>query len=229
MDTVSIASKFVDLALKYSRWDGVEKLPRDEEEVLFETVKAAGFEIKGIMPGKLNGCYLDQDGSRTGKTYPINSLCPFKVIHQGNGDYPLATGWLDCLLRLAVSRAWRSEAPRQKIIEAVQAEIERSVPLTPIQLTFEGDMLRECPPSCAAFGSEYFINHTRDEKELGICVGIHAYCCGWMDRHRATATHDAISCRKCNIRILFPREVKTYGELRQELAAKLNLLPGGAS
>lgn len=217
MDTVSIASRFVDIALKYKQWSEVKELPDGEMQVLFEIVTAAGFEPKRIVLGKLRGNYLDQDGSRTGETYPINSLCPFKVVNQEGGDQYFVTGWLDCALRRVVFGGSRRN--REQLIKAIQLEIERSIPLKPIQLTPEGDLLHEYPPSPHAFfGLEHFVDHTRDNHELSCCVGVHEYCNSWMDRVRATKTHDAIVCRGCHLRVLFPREIETYGELRQTLA-----------
>lgn len=224
MNIVSIASQFVDLALKHE-WNEVKTLPADEVQVLFDTVAAAGFDPKKVVPGKLVGHYRDQDGSSTGETYPINGLCPFSVVGQEDGDHYFATGWLDCALRLVVYGSTRQKKDRGKLIEAMTAEIERSIPLAPIQLTPEGDMLREYPPSTLAFSLEYFVDHTRDDRQLSSCVGIHEYCNSWMDRTQATKTHDAIVCRGCHLRVLFPKKVKTYGDLRQALASQRVQVP----
>lgn len=214
MKTTDIAASFVDLALKYD-WGKVKELPNDEVQVLFETVSAAGFEPQKVVPGKLVGHYRDQDGDRTGGTYSINSTCPYKVISRGGYDHYHATGWLDCALRHA-----RIGTNRQQLIEVIQRELERSVPLEPVQLTSEGDLLQEYPPS-----GSYFVDHSRDDRELSSCVGVHMHCNGWMDRHRATNAHDAIVCRSCHLRVIFPKEIKTYGELRQALATKFVEVP----
>ncbi|KKR88796.1 MAG: hypothetical protein UW50_C0001G0128 [Candidatus Wolfebacteria bacterium GW2011_GWA1_44_24] len=220
-----VATRFVDLTLKYKRWDEVKTLPADEVQVLFDTVSAAGFNPKKVAPGKLVGHYRDQDGSNTGETYPINSLCPFKVVSEEDGDNYFATGWLDCALQRAVYGSSRQNEDREKLIEMMAEEVERSVPLEPIQLTLEGDLLREYPPRTLAFGSEYFVKHTRDENDLGSCVGVHMHCNCWIDRRRATSTHDAIVCRGCHLRVLFPKEVKTYGDLRQVFASQRVKVP----
>ncbi len=107
---------------------------------------------------------------------------------------------------------------REKLVGAIALEIERSVPLEPVQLTSEGDLLGEYPPGLLGFGYEYFVNHTRDDHSLNTCVGVHLHCDSWMDRRRTTATHDAIICKVCRLRVLFPKEIKTYGELRKFLA-----------
>lgn len=208
---ISIEERFVDIALKYD-WEKVKELSDEEVQVLLETVSAAGFEPKSVVPGKLKGDYLEQNGSRTGDTYPINELCPYKVVSQEDGDDYFATGWLDEALCRVVHARNREDS--QQLIEAIRSGIERSIPLQPVQLTSEGDLLREYPPSVHG---EYFVDHTRDTNKLNSCVGVHMYCGGWMDRNRATKTRDAIVCRSCHLRVLFPKEVKTYGELRRAL------------
>jgi len=218
--TIDVATRFVDLTLKYKQWGGIKTLPADEMQVLFETVSAAGFNPKKVIPGNLVGHYRDQDGSSTGETYLINSLCPFKVVNQKDDDHYFATGWLNCAFCRVIYASMRQQEDREKLIEVMANEIERSVPLTPIQLTPEGDMLREYPPSMFAFGLEYFVDHTRDDRKLSCCVGVHEYCNSWMDRMQATKTHDAIVCRGCHLRVLFPKEVETYGDLRKALASK---------
>lgn len=214
MKTIDIAASFVGLTLKYD-WSKVKELLEDEVRVLLETVSAAGFEPQSIILGRLVGHFCDQDGSRTGETYPINSTCPYKVVGQEGKDNYLATEWLEL--------AWcdaRKGRDRQQLIESIRQAIERSVPLKPVSLTPEDDLLEEYPPSGA-----YYANHTRDDQNLGSCVGIHAFCRGWMDRRRATKTHDALVCRRCYLRVLFPNVIKTYGELRQALASKSTQVP----
>jgi len=226
-DVVNVAMWFVDLALKYKPWDGIKALPADEIQILFETVSIAGFDPKKIVHGKLVGYYLDQDSSRTGETFPINTLSPFKVVGQDNDDHYPATGWLDCALRRTVNglKWMQKKENREELIEVIAGEIERSIPLTPIQLTLEGDLLGEYPPDKPALSRDYFVNHTRNENclDLDSCVGVHEFCDHRMDRMRATKTHDAIVCQACNLRILFPKEVKTYGELRQALTKKVQV------
>jgi DNA-directed RNA polymerase subunit RPC12/RpoP len=222
MDTADVASRFVDLVLDRDWARGVvetEGLSDDEVGVLLEVVKAAGFEVEGVVPGWLRGSYLDQDGSKTGATYPINRVCPFKVAGQDGSNLHHATGWLDCALRLVIGNSGREE--REQLVEMLRSEIERSIPLQPVQLTPEGDLLREYPPSeCVLSPFPWFVDHTRDDHKLLTCVGVHMRCGGWMDRHASTAKYDVIVCRYCHLRVLFPKEVETYGELRQALVAQ---------
>lgn len=218
LDSGVIAEKFVDFALAKDwekLWAGVEELSAEETRLLFEMVSAAGFNPKSIVLGKLRGEYRDQDGSRTGETYGVNNFCPYKVINEEDHDHFFATGWFSSILSRVVRKNFRwKEESREEKIEAVKSEIERSIPLKPIQLTRDGDMLLEYPPSMQ---SSFFVDHTRDDEELSSCVGIHKYCGGWIDRCGVTKTHDAFVCGTCYIRVLFPKEVKTYGELRQAM------------
>ena len=215
-DVLEIAARFVDLVSRRGRWNLTEAqgVPSVEElQVLFDTISAAGFESKGVAPGKLRGNYREQDGNSTGETYPINGFSPFKVVDQNGVNNIFATGWLDCAFRLVLGKI----AERGKLIEAIAVEIERSIPLAPIRLTSNGDLLCESSQRPSEFGLEYFVNHRQDDHELSYCVGVHKYCDSWMDRKRTSDTHDVIVCRGCFLRVSFPKEVKTYGDLRQVL------------
>lgn len=217
MKIMDIASNFVNLILKHKSWNHAE-LSTNEMEIIFAVVAAAGFDPREIKEGKLTGKYLDQDGSSTGETYPINSFCPFRVVCQDGGDNYFATGWLDCAFRRVAYGSSRNNENPEELIQEIIKEVERSVPLEPIQLTREGEMLLEYPPSSHHLaGFQYFVDHTRDDYQLSSCVGVHAYCSGWLDRMQATQSHDAIVCRRCHLRVLFPKEVVSYGDLRQSL------------
>ncbi|TSC92812.1 MAG: hypothetical protein CEN89_442 [Candidatus Berkelbacteria bacterium Licking1014_7] len=152
---------------------------------------------------------------RTGETYQINSICPFKVVSREDDDHYHATGWLDRALRHVCLGATQQKKSRDLLIEEIRREIERSIPLAPIQLTLDGNFLREYPPSHGGF-----VDHTKDDRKISDCVGVHMFCNGFMDRHRTTKTQDAIVCRSCSLRVCFPNNVKTYGELRQALSTQ---------
>lgn len=218
----SLALRFVELALRPNIWKEAAQLPEEDVKTLFEVVTAAGFEPEAVVFGKLRGDYREQDGSSTGETYPINGVCHYKVVGEGGDNY-LATGWLDCAVREALEGAGRFNRSSKEIAKTIQEEIEQSMPLTPVQITPEGDMLLEYPPRLSFGAQEYFVEHSRDEDECDDCAGIHKFCGGWVDRKRATATHDSLNCRSCRMRVLFPREIKTYGQLREALSAKLAL------
>ena len=225
METTDISRSFVGLAAKHD-WLLVVELPAEEVQILFNVVAAAGFEPKEVVPGKLVGRKREQDGSETDETYPINTLCPYKVVDQdGNDDRP-ATGWLDSILK-SVLAILHKKFPGTwgwvDLIEAVYGEIERSIPLKPIRLTPEGDMLREYPRhrEYPHLGN-YFVDHTRDGHELNyssLGVGVHSRCKGLVCRVNVTETLDALVCKVCNLRVLFTKKIKIYGELRTFLAS----------
>lgn len=73
---------------------------------------------------------------------------------------------------------------------------------------------------------EYLLEHpdfpATDESELSHrCIGLHETCRGWIYHNPISATHQAIWCASCKLRIVMPREIETYGQLRQYLAEKL--------
>lgn len=201
---IEAAEQFVDCV-----HDG-ERGPEKEASVFFKVVAAAGFEPSRIAPGRLIGDYLDQDGSRTGETYLINTTSPYKIIGQDGRDHYHATGWLDCMVRMAVKTRDRDEC-----IDRVKREIERSIPLEPIRLTEEGDMLEEYPPPPH---NGYLVDHARDTDAIKMTAGVHVRCNGWIDCHETSATHTTLVCRKCHLRVSFPKTITTYGELRGTLA-----------
>ncbi len=209
--TTEVAKRFVELVLKYDKkeWQTTFALPAQEMAILFGTVLEAGFEVKEVVVGKLVGHHRDQDGSSTGETYPINCVCPFKVVAEEGENHFKATGWLDDMLQRVLAAP--SKEGREQLIEQITVQIEESVPLAPIQLTLEGDLLREYPST----GHK----HARDKDNFG--SGVHEHCNGWMDRHRATEKCDTIVCRSCHLRVYIPREVKTYGDLREAMETSL--------
>lgn len=203
-EIVETARQFVDCM------HGEERSSEKDVMVFFKIVAMAGFEPSLVVPGRLVGNYLDQDGSKTGETYPINTTNPYKVVGQNGCDHYHATGWLDSIVRIT-----GKALDREECIQRVRREIERSMPLEPIKLTAEGDMLKECHP---AINTEYLVDHTRDTDAIRMTAGVHAYCRGYLDRVEISATHNALVCRRCHLRVPFPKTAATYGALRGTLA-----------
>ena len=88
---------------------------------------------------------------------------------------------------------------------------ERNRPLKPIVLTTAGETLRE-HPTFAPTGE-----HATDADVLYAPhrVGIHDVCGGELDILDVSATHAAILCRLCRLRVTVPKTVVTYGDLRR--------------
>jgi hypothetical protein len=183
-------------------------LSDEKRRTLCEVVCAAGWEnTADVINKELHGNYRDQDGSATGETYPINGFLPYAAVDEKGNPNHGATIWLNNMAR-DVSNKRSSE----DVANWLEGKIVESRPLDPIQLNKEGDFLKEYPPSPCG-------THTRDDTNLMSCIGVHAYCNSYMDRRRATKNKDAINCRGCNLRVLFPSELQTYGELRAYLLA----------
>ena len=183
-------------------------LVEQTHDFLLEVLSASGFtNCHCIVPGQLREPLLDEHGSLVKYGNVINSTFPYQVSTPDKKPHFHATCWLNELMELALSdNSYETRTQR------VEREIVRSRPLTPIRLTLEEDELLEYPPSA----HKIFRDHTTDEDTLlQGCVGIHNYCGGWMDRTQISATHQAIHCRRCHLRIPFLLSVKTYGELRQ--------------
>jgi len=88
---------------------------------------------------------------------------------------------------------------------------QSETPLVPIVLTTAGETLREYP-SFAPTGE-----HATDADSLFTQhrVGIHDVCGGELDIREVSATHSAILCRLCRLRVTVPKTVVTYGDLRR--------------
>lgn len=79
---------------------------------------------------------------------------------------------------------------------------------TPIKLTNKGDML--------------LVEHGDTDELPKSCIGIHNSCGNPMDRANVSKTEDAVVCPTHGFGVPFKREIKTYGELRQFFALRLN-------
>lgn len=202
-----VAADFVDLVLKHkvdfeTLWSG-SIVTADEMKVLFSVVHTAGFDLKEIILGEY---YTSHE---TQKEYW------FLVKNSENQVNDYATMWL----RKAIHRVifcQENYGNTGRTVEALRVDIEHSIPLVPIQLTVQGDLLKEYPVQGVALGLSK-TNHTRDYDHVGLTPGVHAFCNSWFDRHAATAIYDVLCCRSCYLRVYFPKEVKTYGELRKAL------------
>ena len=218
MEAPDVAKQFVDLVLKYN-WRAVLKLTEEEEKIFLALLALAGFGEVKLIHGNLffPNVHLKDD------RFLVNRGCPFKVHTLADEPYQFATGWLDCAFRRVVMGKSVDGETNEQIIEALQKEVERSRPLQPISLTLFGDVLAEAlPESVARSLFAYFIDHARDNKPMPLFghdfpVGVHDHCLGSIYRVHATLHFDALLCKKCYLRVLFPKEVETYGELRKAL------------
>ncbi len=56
-----------------------------------------------------------------------------------------------------------------------------------------------------------------DDAVLSGRVGVHRTCAGFIDILSVSKTHKALLCQKCGLRVVVPKEVETYGDLRKHL------------
>lgn len=210
------AQRLVGFVIKYCN-SIPDNLPMEEVQVLVDTLKAAGFEFSKVVPGKLRGKYRDDQGE-TGETYAVNGTCPYKVVGNGDDNW-LATGWLNDVIVGTISEFRWKDPVEVELIKFVVKEIKRAVPLEPIRITSDGDMLEEYPPSSP---SSNLVDHTDDTKSMSSsAVGIHQDCRGWLDRKSPSRAYDALICRECHLRVVIPRGIKTYGDLRAHMVKEL--------
>ena len=207
-EILTVAEQLVNLALRYNWriYGRATEISAGEINILFTAVATAGFEPKAIHPGQA----FETGSGRGGDcpSTPVNTYCPYYVLGQNDdyGDNP-ATKWLDKTIHFVASNA---TTPLDILTKKIAKAIEDSMPLEPIQLTPEGDLLIEHWRRDEA--------HARDDNNIGSVVGTHKYCGGMITRGRATENADALLCGHCPIRVLIPKETETYGMLREYCA-----------
>ena len=91
--------------------------------------------------------------------------------------------------------------------------------MNPIVLTRHKDTLVEYP---AAFDGE--VNDNSNLTSLvGSIVGQHKVCGGRLEIGSTSEIWNAIICRSCYLRVVFPKEVDTYGKLREWFAMMIKI------
>lgn len=94
--------------------------------------------------------------------------------------------------------------------------------MKPIKLNGYGETLQEYPKGDLRRDPAPHQDLPADEaKELSTCVGIHAVCHSWVDFKEISETHNALLCRGCSLRFVFPNTVKTFGDLRAHCEKEL--------
>ena len=76
------------------------------------------------------------------------------------------------------------------------------------------------PITLTSFGEEmtgYPGSNESEDSKLGVCIGVHEICEGFLDIKKISTTHNAIVCRSCHLRIVIPASLQTYGDLRAHL------------
>lgn len=210
------AARFVDVALGYD-WSKVTALGESDLAAFYWVLNHAGFEVEDFVTAPLHGKASDREG---GECYIVNDVCPVTVRVKGDalGRDCLPTGWLNDLLKRV-----RDASPEEDRVAIVVQEMERSVPLYPIQLTKEGDHLCEVRRVRMHGDYPYLVDHARDNDRLGPVLGLHEWCGGQIERHRTSEHYTALFCRACLLRHTLPITIGTYRDLRKEYDRRLRL------
>lgn len=217
MIDTAVITRFINIVRSVKGWRNSTHLLSTEETLTIHLIlREAGFEYKMITFGDLTDSRHNFDEEL--ETFPVNTLSPVMVMLENGAPHINATGWLDCLFRHITYDCPKGEEHSTLNEQKVRIAIADSRPLDPMKLTAVGDIFVEGYPSLKPSGYTYFVRHTRDGDELTHIVGHHKRCGSQFNRRGATDTHDALVCFGCHIRVLFPREVRTYGELRAAFA-----------
>ena len=60
-----------------------------------------------------------------------------------------------------------------------------------------------------------------DESKICFYINVHQSCNGFVDLKEVSETHNALLCRCCGLRIVIPKNIDTYGKLRQWRAEQI--------
>jgi hypothetical protein len=215
----TLAERFVDLILKYGNdLESLTEFPPEEMQLFFDVVSVAGFDVKEPVHGVLEGNWCDEEGNETGKKFIVNQLIPIKFFKTDGKKYNyIATGWLDEVAR-HVLRMKGSIITKEGFVDFVDEEIKKNIPLKPILVTSEGDCLIE---RVHRNDSEYTTFHAKEDSDIRSFAIYHQFCGGYIERHKISETHECFSCRGCNLRVTFPKEIITVAELRAYFLEKL--------
>lgn len=212
-----LAEKFVSLVLKRKEcWQKIRHLSKQEYYILVGVLSAAKLNFERLVIGQV----LESSGQKI-----LNDCCPCRVVTTDEEDSYHATGWLNDLVKNVF--VWTTRQGRDKAILNCLLEMKRAVPLEPVILTARGDLLVEV---VRRNGNSFLIDHVSEKDEIGCgChVGLHKHCGGILKRISINPKRDALICSLCKLKVDFVRSVKTYADLRQNLADINGLVEGFA-
>lgn len=86
----------------------------------------------------------------------------------------------------------------------------------PMILNSDGEVM----VATATGPSDPYYTRQNDNNDLGYTLGVHEGCDGWIDLKNGTEVN-ALYCLKCGLRIVIPKSLKTYADLRAFLAKNL--------
>ena len=177
-----------------------------QHKVILDLLRYVGFKATHFTREASIRHHTDEDRHPTKETFELNSNSKIKVF-DGEEENSEATCWFDEIWRLVGQPAKYIGELGQKLITLSKA-IEESVQLKPIVLTKYYETLCEI----YARTPEY---HAHDEDELKTIIGNHDICGGYLDLKPVSSCFNAIICRNCHLRVVIPKNIKTYKELRE--------------
>lgn len=175
-----------------------------------------GFKTASLALGELTA--LPKSGHGYARVL-LNPNCPFRANNLDGTGQEEATMLLEDIFS-AVS-AWKDRQETkctEDLVQEVASKIESFMPLPLIKLTLNGDYLSEEFPTNPR-------DHTKDSdpvKNFPYATGRHRpYCQGVLKVQETTEQVSVILCYICGLRVEFPKQVNTYGELREYFESKL--------
>ena len=183
------------------------KLNIDQQnQVILELLRYVGFKVSHLVYEPSTIHLRDDDGSSSDEIRVLNKNSNIKVFDDEE-EHQKATSWLDEIWHLVGQPAKYVLELGEKLI-ALSKAIEESVQLEPIVLTEYGETLRECSARLPE-------HHIHDKDKLKSIVGTHDICSGYLDLKPVSEHSNAIVCRSCHLRVVIPKTITTYGEIRE--------------
>jgi hypothetical protein len=174
--------------------------------------------MAGISAGSLEAVKW-KEAEECPERFPQEFAFPFLVRQEtGGGVSKAATAWLDRAYKAVRKSSVDGVAAFQAVIDL----IFRIIPLDPIRITKEGDLLVDKDGGMAVkegdSGYVLEICCLRDHDPLpkkGKMVGTHYLCGGPLMVRESNPEQDALCCYGCFLRITIPKGLATYGDLRK--------------
>lgn len=187
-------------------WRTVECMSDDELRIVLMFLEVMGTNVQRIHVGRLPQCEIGQ-----GSQFPI-------IVLQQSGESPEVTTWLQTVVD-DILTVYAGQP-----VLALRRMLSTMLPMRPIQLTLDGDMLVQRFVSSRK-------RPVRATDTLLQPVGLHDCCFGKIERMRSSKEKDALLCHQCGLRVTFQncidaydgQEVATYGQLRDRLRDEMNL------
>jgi hypothetical protein len=124
-------------------------------------------------------------------------------------------------------KIYYSEASDGDLVEVVADLLKSTAPMEPIVFSVNGELLVDVPKvSRSMLGPRFLLPRTRDAHVLQMGrlseIGRHEVCGGNIHIFPVSKTNLVFVCAGCNLRIVIPASITTYGGLRKHFEAVLS-------